>query len=109
MLQQYFDRRTGRQLRQDEALDEHGVLRDGVIQRVRMSARDSRMPRFANDDFQLNRPGFRTANTGTPLADMLTRDAKAEAYAAHRDYLENSWRKPSGKVADAAEEEPGRR
>jgi hypothetical protein len=104
MLQdQYFDSRTGRRLRRDEACDARGVLRDGCILRTPMTARDGmpQVPRFTDTDLSLNRPGFRTA-PGTPLADTLARDARHEAYCDYDTALTNAWRKPSGKFADAA-------
>jgi hypothetical protein len=99
MLQaRYFDSRTGRQLRADEAL-ENGVLKSGCIMRTPMTARDAKMPRFTNDDFANNRPGYRGS-----FSDWLG-DDRREAYAAHRDYLENAWRNPTTKLADATDEE----
>ena len=98
MLQQYFDRATGRQLTAAEALID-GILRDGVVQRVRMSARDSRMPHFTNDDFRLNRPGFRSGNDGT-LDDYLMRDGVCSAYLDYENSLINAYKKPFR--ADAA-------
>jgi hypothetical protein len=56
MLQQYFDARTGRPLSEEEALKD-GILRDGAVKKVRMVARDSKMPSFF--DAALHRPGFR--------------------------------------------------
>jgi hypothetical protein len=99
MHAQYFDR-SGRQLDEHEALED-GVLKSGVVMRTRMMARDSKMPRFTNEDYALHRPGFRSNSNDTPLDFALTRDAKIDAYAAHRDYLENSWRHPA-KLGDAA-------
>jgi hypothetical protein len=96
---QYFDSRTGRTLRQDEACDECGILRDGVVQRIPMSARDSRMPRFIDD--ALHRPGFRSSSIGT-LSDGLARDAKAASYRDYNDYITQAYKKPVR--ADAAEQ-----
>jgi hypothetical protein len=68
------------------------------VQKVRMVARDSKMPRFTNDDYALHRPGFRTASSGTTFNDQLDgwfgRDAKREANKAYEDALVNAWRKP---------------
>jgi hypothetical protein len=88
---QYFTR-DGRPLSEREALDENGVLKDGV--KVRVGLQDAAM----------HRPGFRSMTSGTVLDRVLARDAKAEANAAHRHYLENAWRTPA-KLADATEEE----
>jgi hypothetical protein len=98
MLQQYFDARTGRPLTEKEAL-KNGILRDNVVQRVRMVARDSKMPSFIGADFVNNRPGYRGS-----FSDWLG-DARREAYAAHRDYLENAWRNPTTKLADATDKD----
>jgi hypothetical protein len=100
MLQQYFDHRTGRQLREDEAL-ENGFLRDGVVQRVRMTARDSRMPTFF--DAALHRPGYRGPRSSGTLNDYLARDDRRSVYNDYENSLVNSWRTPVR--TDAVEED----
>jgi hypothetical protein len=100
MLQaRYFDRH-GRELRRDEALDD-GVLKDGVTMRTPMQARDG----FSDDPFALNKPGFRTASTGTPLADMLARDAKRDAYLDYENYITSAYRPARADAAEQSTEE----
>jgi hypothetical protein len=86
---QYFSR-DGRLLSEREALDERGILRDGVICRTRLTMRDGVQ----------HHPGF--ASSGTTFNDWVGRDAKRESYRDYDTALTNAWRKPSGKLADAA-------
>jgi len=61
-LHQYF--RNGRQISPAEALDERGLIRDGVTMRTSMMARDSKSHRLvdgngSSDPLAFSRPGFR--------------------------------------------------
>ncbi len=100
-MTQYFDRH-GRQLTADEALDEHGLIRSGVILRTSMQARDSRTPLT---DMQctlgaagvrdglggldgLHRPGSRVDyNINQDMLDEVER-----ARREHDEHLANAWR-----------------
>src|SRR5271169_4549360 len=103
MLQQYFDR-SGRRLRRDQAVDENGTLRDGVILRTAMAAMDAAprgMPRFT-DDFQLNRPGWRGSASSSESLFGDQQTAKHDAYKSYNDTLTNAWRKPAWADARSA-------
>jgi len=94
MHAQYFDR-SGRQLSEEEALGPGRILKDGIIARTRLTMRDGAM----------HRPGFRRSRSDVLFGDQLASDAKREANEAHRHYLENAWRNPITKLADATEDE----
>jgi hypothetical protein len=100
MRPQYFSR-DGRLLSEDEALGPGGYMRDGVICRVAL--RDG-APRIFDAD--LHRPGSRSSSGGTSssFGDYLALDDRRAAYADHQNYLENAWRNPTTKLADATEE-----
>jgi hypothetical protein len=103
---QFF--RNGIEITRRDAHDDRGILRDGVVARTRMTARDS-ASRFhitdGNGDggVALCRPGFRQLRSDDQLGDQLTRDSKREAYRDYQDRMSNAWRTP-GKHADNAEE-----
>jgi hypothetical protein len=79
------------------------VLEDGVI--IRTIARDG-MPRFSNDAFARNRPGFRSgASSGSWLDDYFIRDRRREAYRDYNDQLTNAWRRPRADAAAPEEED----
>jgi hypothetical protein len=102
---QYFDRRTGRELSEREALRD-GVLRDGVSLRVRMHATDSARTFWdANRDSLVvtdadatassgNRPGWRLADTDFGRA---ARDAAYKDYEAHTT---SAWKSKAQRDAD---------
>jgi hypothetical protein len=105
MQPQYFAR-DGRQLTEEEAL-KNGILRDGVIKRVRMNdGRVPAVPRFSDADFQLNRPGFRTASSDL-LGDHRARDDRREAYRDYENSLLNAYKKPARATDAAVEEDDG--
>jgi hypothetical protein len=101
--------RDGKRLSRAEALDERGIIRDGVIARTRMTMRDSAhrftdARRFwdANRDTLLvtdaralggtegNKPGWRVADS------PINQQAIADAHAAYEDDLVNAWKNPLG-------------
>jgi hypothetical protein len=110
----YFDNRTGRELSSYEAFS-NGVMRDGVIMRTRMMARDART-RFTDarsywdaerDNLLVtdarriggvegNRPGFRV------LDNDFGRAAKEAAYRDHERYLNGAY-KNAETLTDAGE------
>jgi hypothetical protein len=85
---QYFTH-DGRLLSEREALDERGIMRDGVICRTRLTMRDGVQ----------HRPGF--ASTGTTFNDWVGRDAKREAYNDYIRDLESAYKTKPAR-ADAA-------
>jgi hypothetical protein len=92
----------------DDAFDEHGILKDGRSYRVRMTARDSLTPvqraiasrrQLSDQEAASCRPGFRYG----PAADrQALRDAKAEAYAVYDADIGRAYLKPLGFGTDSA-------
>jgi hypothetical protein len=110
---QYFTP-DGRQLSERDALDERGNLKDGIIARTRMTARDSDSRSrlcdgYGNDDpLALLRPGFRQLRSDDQLGDHhhLLRDGKRDAYREYQDRMSNAWRTPAKHaVVDQDEDE----
>jgi hypothetical protein len=105
MRAEFFDRH-GRPLAEHGARDRNGLLRDGVIMRTHMLAKDSaRRQRFADgralfDSGTLvisdadctgasgNRPGWRVADS------PVNRQALHDARSAYLSDLRNAWRNP---------------
>jgi hypothetical protein len=109
---EYYDRQ-GRALSRELALDRNGIIRDGVISRIRMTARDGAAHGFKDASFtdahqfwdinrdsllvtdahalggtEGNRPGFRV------LDAPVNRQAINDAYRAYEDDLVNAYKNP---------------
>jgi hypothetical protein len=106
MHPQFYDRQ-GRRIPEHEARDRNGIIRDGVVMRTRMMARDGAPHLRFTDARQFwdrhkdtllvtdaralggtegNKPGFRI------LDSPLNRQAVNDAYRAYEDDLTNAWR-----------------
>jgi hypothetical protein len=81
----------------NDAFDEHGMLRDGRSLRVSMQMRDSlqrrtptgsRVTDGSDNPSALNKPGYRV------IGDTAARDAKAAALRDYESDLTTAWRKP---------------
>jgi hypothetical protein len=69
----------------DDAFDEHGMLKDGRIARVRMSMKDAmKMRDRPTFDAAKHRPGFR-------LGDGKLNDARRAAYIEYENWITNRW------------------
>jgi hypothetical protein len=89
---QFF--RNGFEINQRDAYDDRGILRDGVVARTAMNARDSTsqvriVDGYGNDGLALCRPGFRNL---TSDHGKLIHDTRLEANRQYRDRMSNAWR-----------------
>jgi hypothetical protein len=92
---------AGREIREDEALDHRGILRDGVSTRVSMQFRDARMTdlqRAVAADAANRRPVYDAFGCpaghrpGAVLTnDRAARDAKARAYEQYDEDIGRAW------------------
>jgi hypothetical protein len=93
--------RNGREITEQEARDEQGLLRDGCSARVAMTGRDSGSRLRLTDGngdagLALQRPGFRRLRDDS-FGDAVKREANLE----YKNRVSNAWRN----VDAAAEEE----
>jgi hypothetical protein len=102
--------RNGREITEQEARDEQGLLRDGCSARIAMT--DSRrrlVDGDGNDGHALRRPEFRQLR-GDDFSDHLIRDTKREAYLDYERRMSGMWRNadtPTAEEEDGFVPEPG--